>query len=281
MIKRILLVIVICAFALIDSTARVSTLPPDAIDWTKGTIVTHGAFRLNIDDRGMPVNEDGSAKISLTGGRVDAYRKARERAIQGMVRLVKDVRVDADTTLSELLERSDVFQSRIVAIINGKIRARGFPVDFATSGCRAELRIGDLLPAVPYTYPGEEFPARIDAPVPTVYSSLVIDTRGLPVEPMMLPSVLNEDGLEVYGRFFVDIRNAGRYGIVAYAHGEDEAMKYRAAGDHPFYTVALRAVKGCPVIADSDVRKIFSSPQTVEQLRKCRVIFIIDKKAKQ
>lgn len=280
MIKRISLAIIICAFALMDSTARVSTLPPDAIDWTKGTIVTHGVCRLNIDERGTPVNEDGSAKISLTRGRVEAYRKARERAMEGMVRLVKDVRIDADTTLSELLEKSDVLQARIVAVVNGKMKAREFPVDFAASACRAELRIGDLLPAVPYTYPNEEFPSRIDAAIQTDYTSLVIDTRGLPVEPMMLPSVMNEDGLEVYGRFFVDIRNAGRHGIVAYAYGDDEAMKCRTAGDHPFYTVAIRAVKGCPVIADRDIRKLFSSPRTAEQLRKCRVIFIIDKKAR-
>jgi hypothetical protein len=280
MVKRISLVIVICAFSMLDSAARTGALPPDTIDWTKGTIVTHGTCRVNIDDRGTPVNEDGSAAVSLTRGRVDAYRKARERAMEGMVRLVKNVRVDADTTLSELLEHSDVFQSRIVAVINAKMKSREFPVDFATSGCRAELRIGDLLPAVPYTYPGDEFPARIDAPIPTDYTSLIIDTRALAVEPMILPSVLNEDGLEVYGRFFVDIRSAGRYGIVAYAHGEDEAMKYRTAGDRPFYTVALRAVKGCPVIADRDVRKLFSSGRTVEQLKKCRVIFIIDKKGK-
>jgi hypothetical protein len=280
MVKRISLVIIICAFSILDSAARTGTLPPDTIDWTKGTIVTHGTCRVTIDDRGTPVNEDGSAVISLTRGRVNAYHRARERALESMIQLIRNVRVDGDTTLSELLERSDIVQSRIVAVIDGKIKSREFPVDFATSGCRAELRIGDLLPAVPYTYPGDEFPARIDSPISTDYSSLIIDTRGLPVEPMILPSVLNEDGLEVYGRFFVDIRNAGRYGIVAYAHGEDEAMKYRAAGDHPLYTVALRAVKGCPVIADKDVRKLFSSGKTVGQLKKCRVIFIIDKKVK-
>ncbi len=35
-----------------------------------------------------------------------------------------------------------------------------------------------------------------------------------------------------------------------------------------------------PVLADRDVRKIFSGKDTVEQLKKCRVIFIIDKPKK-
>ena len=265
---------------MLDSSARSGALPPDGIDWARGIIVTHGTCRVDINDRGTPVNEDGTAVISLTRGRVNAYRTARERAMERMIGLVREVRVDGDTTLSELLERSDVLQSRIVTVINDKMKSREFPVDFATSGCRAELRIGDLLPAVPYTYPGDEFPARIDAPIPTDYTGLVIDTRGLPVEPMILPSVLNEDGLEVYGRSFVDIRNVNRYGIVAYANGDEEAMKYRAAGDHPLYTVAIRAVKGCPVIADRDVRKLYSSGNTLRELKKCRVIFIIDKKLK-
>ena len=66
-----------------------------------------------------------------------------------MIGLVREVRVDGDTTLSELLGRSDVLQSRIVTVINDKMKSREFPVDFATSGCRAELRIGDLLPRGP------------------------------------------------------------------------------------------------------------------------------------
>jgi hypothetical protein len=196
------------------------------------------------------------------------------------VRLAKGIRVDADTTLEDLLEQNDAARSRIVGVINGKVKVCEYPVDFVTSGCRAELRIGDILNAVPYDYPSEEFPTRLDNPIPSRYSSLVIDTRGLRVEPMILPSVFSEEGLEVYGRFRVDIRHATKYGIVAYATSQEEAMNNRLAGDHPYYTVALREVKGCPVIAERDVRKILSSPFTVDQLKKCRVIFIIDKMKK-
>ena len=42
----------------------------------------------------------------------------------------------------------------------------------------------------------------------------------------------------------------------------------------------MKEMKGCPVIANRDIRKIFSSGDTVGQLKKCRVIFIIDKKKK-
>src|SRR5208337_4872049 len=102
----------------------------------------------------------------------------------------------------------------------------------------------------------------------------------LKVAPMILPSVFNENGLEVFGRLYVDIRHATRFGIVGYAFSEKEAMKSPLAGDHPYYTDAIGEMKGCPVISNRDVRKIFSSVRTVENLKKCRVIFIIDKNAK-
>ncbi len=274
--KHFSLAVVIILLSMLDSAALVTGPGQDEVDWSRGLIVTHGTWRVPLSDTGRPVNQGGEV-ISINRGRVSAYRKARENAVENMVRLVRGIRVDADTTLEELLEQSDAARSRIVGVINGRVKVREYPLDFITSACRAELRIGDILQAVPYTYPGDEFPTRLDNPIPTRYSSLVIDTRGLRVEPMILPSVFSEEGLEVYGRFRVDIRHSTKYGIVAYATSQDEAMNNRLAGDRPYYTVALREMKGCPVIADRDVRKILSSPETVAQLKRCRVIFIIDK----
>jgi len=276
--KRISLATIIIAFSLLDSSASVKQIPNGAVDWNKGVIIAHGEWRVAMSPEGLPVDQEGGTVISLNRGRVNAYRRARERAIENMVRLVKGIRIDADTMLSDLLERNDAVQSRIVNLIASRVKVREFPVDFATSGCRVELYIGDLLHAVPYTYPSEEFPSRIDNPIQTNYTSLIVDTRGLNVEPMILPSIFNEEGLEVYGRFMVDIRHATKYGIVVYADSHDKAMKSRAAGDNPYYTMAVREIKGCPVLAGRDVRKIFSGKDTMEQLKKCRVIFIIDAK---
>jgi hypothetical protein len=276
--KRISLAAIIIVFSIFDSSASVKEAPNGKVDWNKGVIVAHGQWRVEVSAGGLPVDHQGGSVISFNRGRVNAYRRARERAVENMVRLVKGIRVDADTMLADLLERSDEVQSRMVKLISSRVKVRAFPVDFATSGCRAELTISDLLYAVPYTYSAEEFPSRIDNPIPTNYTSLIVDTRGLDVEPMILPSIYNEEGLEVYGRSMVDIRHATRNGIVVYADSYDKAMKSRAAGDNPYFTMAVREIKGCPVIADRDVRKIFSGKETVERLKKCRVIFIIDTK---
>lgn len=280
MVKRLLSVIMITAFAMIDSLAQPKALTTNAVDWRQGVVVAHVVSKVDIDQRGTPVHRESGSVVSLNRGRIHAYHRARELAVEHIARLAREIRVDADTMLSELIEENETVQKRLADVIASRVKVREYPTGFAETMCRAELKIGDLLLAVPYAYPGDEFPVRIDNPIPTRYTSLVVDTRGLHVEPMILPSVYNENGLEVYGRNYVDIRYAGKYGIASYANTDDEAMKSRIAGDHPFYTVAIKDIKGCPVISDRDIRKIFSSEETVEQLKKCRVIFIIDKKKK-
>ncbi|MBN1496146.1 MAG: hypothetical protein JXA07_05215 [Spirochaetes bacterium] len=274
--KHFSLAVILILLSMLDSEALVTRPGQDRVDWSRGLVISHGTWTMPVSKEGMPVDGDGNI-MSINRGRMEAYRRARENAVENMVRMMKGIRVDADTTLVDLLERSETARGRIMGVVNGRVKVSEYPLDFVTSACRAELRIGDILQAVPYTYPGDEFPTRLDNPIPTRYSSLVIDARGLAVEPMILPSVFSETGIEVYSRYRVDIRNATKYGIVAYATTQDEAMKNRLAGDRPFYTVALREVKGCPVISDRDVRKILSSPESIEQLKKCRVIFIIDK----
>jgi hypothetical protein len=280
MVKKLSPVIMIIALAMLDSPAQPKALPPDAVDWCRGIVVAHVVSKVDIDRRGTPVHQESGSVISLNRGRDNAYHKARDLAVENIVRLVREIRIDVDTMLSDLLEQDETAQRRIANVIASRMKVREYPTGFAESTCIAELKIGDLLHAIPYSYPGDEFPLRSDNPIPTRYTSLVVDTRGLHVEPMILPSVYNENGLEVYGRHYVDVRYAGKYGIAAYTNTEDEAMKSRTAGEHPFYTVAIKELKGCPVISDRDIRKLFSSEETMGQLKKCRVIFIIDKKKK-
>lgn len=271
---------ILAATCAVGALAHRYPAPQDSIEWTRGVVVTFGASRIALTDEGKPVDPVSGSVLSLNQARVEANRKARELALESMAGLVKNIRVDADTTLLDLLEQSDTVQSRVARIISDRTKVKEYPADFHSSGCRAELKIFDILPAIPFHYPADEMPQRIDNPIATDYTGLVVDARGLDIVPMMLPSIFNEDGLEVYGRYLVDIHSAARTGIVSYAFNEDEAMKNRRAGDRPYYAVAIRGMKGCPVVSDRDIRRIYGSKNTVERLKSCRVIFIIDKRKK-
>jgi hypothetical protein len=250
----------------------------DKVDWSRGIVIAFGSSEITLNSRGRPQDNSNGAAISLNRSRMEAYQRARNEAVEKIVTLLREIRIDPDNMLMDFLEREVVTQERLARIIRSRVKISKYPVDFHTSGCRAILKIGDILPAIPYRYPADEFPARIDNPLSTDYTSLIVDARGLDVEPMILPSVFNEDGLEVYGRHLVDIHRHSRFGIAAYAFTDDQATRNRRAGRRPFYTVALKDVKGCPVISDRDVRKLYSSQRTLERLRACNVIFIIDRK---
>jgi hypothetical protein len=94
---------------------------------------------------------------------------------------------------------------------------------------------------------------------------------------MIFPSIYDEKGLEVYSKNYIDIKYGMKHGIVSYAYNEKIASKNKKTGNHPYYTIALKKNKNCPVISFRDIKKIFGSDVTLKNLKRCNVIFIIDK----
>ncbi len=248
-----------------------------SVDWISQKITSTARAAMEFSDQGIPIDPESGSAISINRGRINASREAREKTVEDIVSALKRVRVDEEHRIDDLIREDDELQRKLYRMIHEKTIHREHPVDFRTSACRAELNIPAIIPALPFQYPQEAFPERIDMPLGTYYSSVIIDARRTGVRPMVLPSLYNEDGLEIYGRNYVDIRYAVRYGLVTFANSVKEAMNNPRAGEHPYYTVALKSLKGNPVLAEKDVKKIFGNNSTLAELRKCRVIFIIKK----
>ncbi|MBN1531849.1 MAG: hypothetical protein JXA20_04240 [Spirochaetes bacterium] len=247
------------------------------LDWIGQKITSSSRSSMEFSDEGMPVDPDSGEVISLNRGRLLSYRSSRERAMEEIVTAMKRVRVDGEHRIGDMLEGDEELQRKLYRLVSDAVTYRQHPADYRTSACRAELKIPSLIAAMPFQYPGEDFPGRTDMPLGTHYSSLIIDTRRLNVQPMLFPSIYNESGLEIYGRNYVDIRHAVRYGMVTYSYTVSEAMKHPRAGEHPYYTIALKSLNGSPVIAEKDVMKIYGSSGTLSELKRCRIIFIIRK----
>ena len=249
------------------------------IDWTKGIIRANGLSSIAIRN-GKPIDPVSGSRTSLTMARNKAYRKAVEKAKQEIIMTVLSIKADSQYTFRDILRIYDISRTRLAEIIENKLIRKEYPAGHFTSGCAATLKMGDLIEIAPFSFPGDPFPTRMDTPVPTEYSSLIVDTRGLNINPMIFPSVYDEKGLEIYGRNFINVEQAAQYGMVTYAHNEHEAINLKRAGSHPYITAAVSSLKECPVISDNAVRKILSSPASIERLRRCHVIFIIDRKGK-
>ncbi len=253
-----------------------STGEKAVVNWKSGTIISRGKAHIEIDGTGKPVDRLHRSVISINRGRMMASRMAREQAVHEIIRAVKGIRVDSDTTMEDLIRENPATMDRLPGIIESRTRFLEKPSGHYSTTCRARLYIRELIAAMPYRYPLQEFPTRMDNPIPTEYTGLIIDSRGLDVRPMVFPVVYNRNGLEIYSKNFVDVRYATRTGIVSYVHTDDQAKNKKGIGDRPLYTVAVKSMNGCPVMSERDIQKLFSSPLTIDRLKKCRVIFIID-----
>lgn len=250
------------------------------VNWTKGTITAKGKAVVEVEENGTPVDSWTGSATSLNKARREAYQAAREKAMESIMEAARHIRVDPERKLSDLLQEDKFTQKKIAETVSGAVTVKEFPGAFDTSECEAKLKMGDIIASLPFDFPSNDFPARDDTPIPTVYSGLIIDARGLGIEPMLFPSVYNEEGLEIYGRYYIDSAYACKKGLVSYCYNEDEAMKNRKAGRRPYYAVALKNLDGCPVLSDRDARKILSSRETINNLKKCNVIFILDRETK-
>ncbi|MCU0822829.1 MAG: hypothetical protein MUC95_10240 [Spirochaetes bacterium] len=247
------------------------------INWQKGYITATGKTSFNIKEKGVPADSYTGTEISINRARKEAYLAARVEAVEAIVRAIKSVRVDPEKNVDDLLNENHFTQKMLSEKLLEEVTVKEYPSDFFSSMCEVRLNFIDIITALPYVFPANDFPVIDNNPITTYYSSLIIDARGLDVKPMLLPSVYSEGGLEIYGSQFIEGTRLLNGGMISYCHTEDEAMKNKRAGDVPYFTVALKSIRGCPVISAKAARKILGHTGTVGNLKNCRVIFIINR----
>jgi len=269
--KKIILIIIVLLISLALQGERKSS----NIIWNKGIIQSKALAGLNISKNGQPLNEFGSV-ISINRGRTLAYREAEMRARANLMKELKKIHISSGLSVDSILS-DPLSRKKLSHIIRFETNVKLYPVNFMQSGCEIKLKLKTLIKAIPVQFPQDNFPTRDDIEVSTEYTSLIIDTRELSIRPMIFPVVYNESGLEVYSKIHINPQFINNSGIVSYVFNEREAYKHKNAGTKPFLTAALKNLKNSPVISDKDIKKIFSSKITLKHLKRCKVIFIIDR----
>ena len=266
-----------------SAAATASYTPADkaSIEWEKGIISATARHNAGADLRGVPIDFSDPSAGTPSRAKMEAYTKAREAASEQIAWSLRDVQIDGSTRIKDIIEQNTTMQEKLGFLLRDKVKTREIPDGFLSARSTASLKISDLIPALPYDYPGEDFPQSAYKPLATEYSSLIIDVRGKEIPPMIFPSIYDEEGLEIYGRRYVNIAHACSHGLVAYTSNERAAKKHKLAGNHPYYTSALSALNGSPVISMIDARRILAHAKTVDKLKQCAVIFIIDSPGKK
>ena len=248
-----------------------------AVDWLNGRVISTGINNMAIDEKGVPVDFETNNGLAISEARTISYERSKEKAFINAINTISAIQVDSAYKIADLIKTDPVVRRNIYEVIEKNSIYKDVTSDYLISSCRLEFNTGHLAEAINYTFPQDKFPMQDNIEISTLYSSIIIDVRGLGIKPMLIPSIVNEHGLEIYSKNFINPDDAIKYNIVSYVHTEKDATKHKKAGKNPLFCIALKNINGSPVISDNDVKKIFSHKKNIEYLKKCRVIFIIDR----
>jgi hypothetical protein len=248
------------------------------IDWKFCNAVSSASASFETNEKGIPISLISETATSLNRARSEAYLRAKESALEKLASTLRSMRVDGEKTIADIIGEKEEARGKLSEMIAHAVSFREKPGGFNTSVCEASIRFGDLIAALAFDFQELPLHERDDAKIRTDYTSLIIDARGLGIRPMLLPSVYTDHGLEMFGPRFAKAASARKSGLASYCTSEDEAMAHKKAGRRPYYIAAIRALRGCPVIADRDARRILASPVTKENLKNCKLIIILSSK---
>lgn len=242
------------------------------INWSTGKVFATG--RARPEDNRMASNDSvpGSA-------RADANRK--------IIEILKKIKINANLSVGEYASRNDI----ILAGMEKTARDASIAKQYYTSALAVEITIetsmfgGFLQLILPedirqipkvgletdpklYKITGEEF-----------NTGLIIDARGLNVEPVLNPVIVSEQGNDVYSSVFISREFAVQNGVAKYLCSMEKALKDLRIGSNPLVFKGLRK-EGKPdnaiVISMSDYRLLEKTAERHTFLKECRIIIVTD-----
>jgi hypothetical protein len=148
---------------------------------------------------------------------------------------------------------------------------------------------GEVPPLVPPLMKAEEKPvlgpgAPKPDPKPLVadlppFTGLVVDTRGLKVQPALVPKVLDEKGMELYQGPYVSRENAAQSGVALYAKDLTSAQTNSRVGKNPLTVKGFKVNPGNPsdiILSPEETKRVTPFAQKGTFLEECKVMIVID-----
>lgn len=259
------------------------------VDWTKGSGV--------LTATGMGMARAGAVgpqkKIwARTAAIADAQRRLAEAAVE--------VRVEGNTTVEMNMLASDTVRTSVAATLKGaqivseKWNDEGYyevvmqvPI-FGVGGLAQAVIPPTNTQPIPFPAPevipsqGAESQTSGSVSVTGIsgsdlakggYTGLIIDCRGLGLNPVMSPVVKNSSGVKLYGHENLNYDLVIRDGMANYAHSQSEAGR---AGSNPLILKAERLDdhNANPVVSVNDGNRLLIENGASGFLNKTAVVFL-------
>jgi len=234
-------------------------------------------------------------------GRYFIRNRIREMIMRKVSLNLENIFVDESRKVMDVLESNKLFRREYPVFLDSlKIESLTFRSNYVESLSSLQMRgKNGLLGKVPLPwnklkyqsleqseYMGQAYQnpkAKMeyqDNTIPLAYTGLIIDLRGLQINRSLAPRIYSQTGRLLYGPEYLLKRIGTRRGIVGYVHSMEDPEVAIRAGKNPYFTVPL-ASKGRystdVVLSESDAARALEHPETLKNLLKCRVIFLIDK----
>ncbi len=248
------------------------------IDWASGLVTTTGRALPEINAEGNAVTMPGSARAS---------------AIRNLIAVLKQIKISGSLTVGEYASSHDVILAGIEKIaqdvqIKRQLYTSALDVEVRMTvslyGGFLQLVLPDHIRQIPKISelkpdPKKQEQNEVTAPVGTVpYTGLVVDARGLKLEPVLYPTIVSEQGKEIYSSLFVSREFAVQYGVCAYVCDGDAKNNVDRIGPNPLIFKALRKTgdkTGAIVVSMADAKTLDRATERHAFLKECRVVILV------
>jgi hypothetical protein len=249
------------------------------VDWKKGVIRVTG----------IGAGKE-SAKNKRGIYRAQAKRAAMMDAQRNLAEAVKGVRVTSDSTMEDMMLKSDVVRTRVDTIISGmnEISSQYFEdgtyevvLEMPLFGASNALSEAAFIPMK--DEPKVSFPAPTNVTIvnqPTVvnnnYTGLIVDCSGMNVNCVMSPVIKDSSGKAIYGHKNLDYDKIIVNGMASYADNASDQISRARAGSNPLVVkaVGLSDINANPVVSVDDADIILAANQHDKFLDNCAVVFV-------
>lgn len=261
--------------------------PLGTINWSHGVIQAEG------------VKAPADKSLGKAIDRVEVLAAAKDAARRNLLGMVKELRVNSSLIIGNVFAGNNVVLNKIKELANEAPVVKKAYLSDGTVQVTVEMNIRGgfsqlVLPdeikqiqSIKTVSPGKNVPGsasvsgRVAGPVstPNGYTGLVVDARGIELNPTMYPKIYDESGKEVYGSAFASREFAVQQGMIQYGKGLEASMHLKRVADQPLIVKGLRATQPGHtdlIISNADAAKIRRSSEHLSFLKRCRVLIVVE-----
>lgn len=266
--------------ALAESPHCIQKFDNGAINWSTGQVTVIGKAAPETTPEGEPIAVPGSARANAMGN---------------IITILKQIKITPALTVGEYASSHDVILAGIEktaqdSIITQQLYTSAMDVEMRMEtrifGGFLQLVLPDHIRQIPKIADQEpKALKKAKSPPPQIpinhipYTGLVIDARGLGLEPILYPTIVSEQGKEIYSSLFVSREFAVQHGVSTYVCNMEAAIGLRRVGSNPLVFKALRKAgnkTGAIVVSMADAKTLEKATERHKFLKECRVIIVAD-----